>query len=65
MLNVLFDVVNLVDLFVLGCKFFILDYYVCYVDGVGGFFFVGGYFFGGLIEGVILYYGLKIFVKGL
>lgn len=60
MLDVFFDVVDPFQLFVLGCKMFILDYYVCFVDGEGGFFLVGGNFFVVLIEGVILYKGFPI-----
>ena len=63
--NAPFDVVNPVEPPVPGCKLPTPDYHACYADGAGGFFLVGGHFFGGLTEGAILHYGPKISAKGL
>jgi hypothetical protein len=42
---------------VAGCQQPTPDYHACFADGSGGFYAVGGNFFGGLTEGAVVYFG--------
>ena len=48
-----------------GCQSVTPDYHACFADGEGGTYVVGGNFFAGLTEGVILYNGPPIPTEGL
>ena len=60
-----FDLFNPFEPPVPGCEQPTPDYHACFADGQGGFFVVGGNFFGPITEGAILYYGPAIPTKGL
>ena len=52
-----FDLFSPFDPPVEGCQSPTPDYHACFADGAGGFYAVGGNFFGPLTEGALLHYG--------